>query len=180
MCIRDSNKRERNGLITLLILSFCFLSTPHIYDFFRQKEQTDFSQFLSQIEIHQLNHLNNRMSSQTLPSPVTKKSTATLFNFDPNSTSKEDFIKLGLPEKTAQTIINFRQSGGNFYQPTDMKKVYNLSDKDFERIKNHIQIKKKKNSHRKNSTKPIAAAQIPKSYDAVSYTHLTLPTICSV
>jgi len=165
------NKRERNGLIALLILSFCFLSIPHVYDFFREKEKTDFSHFLAQIELHQSNNLKNRMPSQAKPSPVFKESTATLFDFDPNSASKEDFIKLGLREKTAQTIINFRQSGGNFYQPTDMKKVYNLSDKDFERIKNHIQIKNKKNSKTKKSSKPIAAAQISKSYDTVPLNH---------
>ena len=162
------NKKERNGLIALWILSFCFLSMSHIYDFFSEKEKTDFSQFLNQIEVHQSKNLKNRMTpSQAQSSPILNTSTATLFNFDPNTASKEDFIKLGLREKTAQTIINFRQSGGYFYQPTDMKKVYNLSDKDFERIKNHIQIKKKKNSKTKNSSKPIAAAQIPKSYDVV-------------
>ena len=152
------NKNERNGLIALLIFSFCFLSLPHIYDFLRKKEQTDFSKFLSQIEIHRFNNPRNDMYSQTLPSPVLKTidSRASLFYFDPNSASQEDLSRLGLREKTIKTIVNYRQAGGYFYQASDMKKLYTLSDEEFNRIKSHIRIKgnKKKQVAKKKTPKP--------------------------
>ena len=95
------NKNERNGLITLLILSFSFLSSPHLYDFFRIKESTNFSPFLNQIELQEKNNPRNNTSSQTLPSLVLKTidSNAKLFYFDPNTASKEELLKLGLGEK---------------------------------------------------------------------------------
>jgi len=135
------NKNERNGVIALLIFSFCFLSFPHVYEFFRNKEQTDFSQFLSQIEIHRFNNPRNDMYSQTPPSPVLKTidSRASLFHFDPNSASQEDLTRLGLRERTIKTIVNYRQAGGYFYQASDMKKLYNFSDEEFNRIKNFIE-----------------------------------------
>ena len=152
------NKNERNGLIALLIFSICFLSAPHLYDFFRKKESTNFSHFLNQIENQHLNNPRNSTYSQTLPSPVLKAidTNATLFYFDPNYASKEEFLKLGLSEKTAKTIVNYRQAGGYFYQPKDMKKLYNFSDNEFERIKNHIQIKGKKKKQVRDWKPPVA------------------------
>jgi len=154
------NRNERNGLITLLILSFSFLSSPHLYDFFRVKESTNFSHFLNQIELQEKNNPRNNASSQTSPSPVLKTmdSNAKLFYFDPNTASKEELLKLGLSGKTAKTIVNYRQAGGYFYQPKDMKKLYNFSDEAYERIKNHIRIKGNKKKQDKKWT-PVLAKQ---------------------
>ena len=156
------NKDERNGLIALLIFSFCFLSFPHLFDFFSKKEATDFSQFFKEIEAQQQYNHKDKIPFATKPSTVftSEKSKAVLFYFDPNSASKEELLRLGLSEKTTTTIVKYRNAGGKFFQPTDMKKVYNLSDNDFERIKNHIRIKKK-------NKKPIAKNYIPKSYDKI-------------
>ena len=154
------NKNERNGLITLLILSFSFLSSPHLYDFFRIKESTNFSPFLNQIELQEKNNPKDNTSSQTLPSLVLKTidSNAKLFYFDPNTASKEELLKLGLDKKTAKTILKYRQAGGYFYQPSDMKKIYNFSDEAYERIKDHIRIKGNKKQQNKKWT-PILAKQ---------------------
>ena len=167
------NKNERNGLIALLIFSFCFLSFPHLYDFFRKKEVTDFSQFLNQIELNRFNNPKNDTYSQTTPSPVLKtiNPNATLFSFDPNSASKEDLLRLGLNERTAKTIVNYRQAGGYFYKATDMKKLYNFSDEAFERVKNHIRIKGNKKKKVRNYSPPIAKKKTPKAYNNLPINH---------
>ena len=70
-----------------------------------------------------------------------------LFEFNPNTASKTDFERLGLSARTAQSIINYRNKGGQFYKVEDFKKIYTLSDADFERLKSYINIPKKEKSN---------------------------------
>ncbi|TXH54849.1 MAG: hypothetical protein E6Q89_07400, partial [Bacteroidia bacterium] len=71
---------------------------------------------------------------------------ASLFNFNPNTASVEDFIQLGLRPKTAQTIINYRTKGGQFRKPDDLKKIYGLKPDDFNRLLPYIQITNQKDA----------------------------------
>jgi competence protein ComEA len=50
-----------------------------------------------------------------------------LFQFDPNQVSKADLIKLGIPERVANSIINYRLKGGRFKVADDIRKIYGLS-----------------------------------------------------
>ena len=83
--------------------------------------------------------------------PASNKS---LFDFDPNILSMEGFINLGLRPKTAQTIINYRNKGGKFRHPEDLKKIYGLRADEFERIKSFIVIKNTNPYQNNFDTKP--------------------------
>lgn len=65
-----------------------------------------------------------------------------LFYFNPNTASKEDFERLGLSARTAQSIINYRNKGGKFKKPEDFKKIYTLNDDDYKRLESYIQLPK--------------------------------------
>lgn len=52
-----------------------------------------------------------------------------LFPFDPNTASYDTLIMLGLASKEANTLINYRNKGGKFRQPSDIKKVYGMDEK---------------------------------------------------
>lgn len=52
--------------------------------------------------------------------------TSQLFSFDPNTAPYDTLIKLGLAAKEANTLINYRNKGGKFRQPADIKKVYGI------------------------------------------------------
>lgn len=79
--------------------------------------------------------MNSRFSSERSP--------ALLFSFDPNTTTKADFIKLGLPEKTAAMILKFREKGGTFRKKEDLQKIYGLKSKDYERLAPYITLETK-------------------------------------
>jgi competence ComEA-like helix-hairpin-helix protein len=51
---------------------------------------------------------------------------AKLFLFDPNTATADEWLKLGLREKTVQTILNYRSKGGKFRKPEDLLKIYGL------------------------------------------------------
>jgi competence protein ComEA len=64
-----------------------------------------------------------------------------LFVFDPNNITTEEWRKLNVPEKVIKTIINYRQKGGRFYKPEDLRKIYGLNEKVFEKLEPYIKIK---------------------------------------
>lgn len=68
------------------------------------------------------------------------KETSSLFRFDPNSSSFDTLTTLGLTEKQARTIINYRKSGGKFRQPGDIRKIYGIDEATSDRIIPYINV----------------------------------------
>jgi competence protein ComEA len=63
-----------------------------------------------------------------------------LFYFDPNSISPGDWKRLGLRDRTIQTIQNFLSKGGHFYKPEDLQKIYGLHKDEFDRLLPYVKI----------------------------------------
>ncbi len=77
-----------------------------------------------------------------------------LFEFDPNTVTKEELIRLGLSPKVASGWVNYRSKGAKFYQKESIKKIWGLMDEDYQRLEPYIVIRK-----------IYADGDIPKSYD---------------
>ncbi|HVX27759.1 MAG TPA: helix-hairpin-helix domain-containing protein, partial [Parafilimonas sp.] len=69
-----------------------------------------------------------------------KNISAKLFPFDPNTLDAQGFKQLGLSDKVIHTLINYRNKGGYFKTPQDIKKIYGLSNADAERLIPFIKI----------------------------------------
>ncbi len=123
-------KPERNGIIVLIFFCIGLFLVPHFWGHFFQPPPVDHAYFQQEVSAFLSNEEKEDASSDTLP----------LFYFDPNTASKSELIKLGLSEKTASTILKFRQKGGKFYQPDDLSKIYNLPEKDYKRLFSYIRI----------------------------------------
>lgn len=122
-------RAERNGSFALLLLAVLLFAAPEIARRFRPQKITDFSALQTEIQ-------RFRASAQNAPPPAV----VGLFVFDPNTATLEDFVRLGLSEKVANVICNYRNKGGKFRQPTDFQKIWSLSKPDFERLLPYIQI----------------------------------------
>lgn len=66
--------------------------------------------------------------------------TGSLFAFDPNTLDENGWRKLGLPERNIRTIINYRNKGGKFRQPEDIKKIYGVSEAAAEKLIPYVRI----------------------------------------
>jgi competence protein ComEA len=75
-----------------------------------------------------------------------KDSKAELFYFDPNTLSLEGWHKLGIREKTIETIQKYLNKGGHFYKAEDLKKIYSLKPDEYIRIEPYIRIEIKSES----------------------------------
>ena len=72
-----------------------------------------------------------------------------LFDFDPNTASLEDFVKLGLPHFIAQRIVHYREKGGRFKKKEDLAKIYGLRPSDYQRLMPYIQLQNLENVQKK-------------------------------
>lgn len=99
-----------------------------------------------------------------------------LVPFDPNTADENTLLSLGLEPKVVKNVLKYRLNGGKFYKKEDFKKTYGLSDIDFLRIENYIQlpdIQKNTNyNFEKVSSKPLTdeSSQKPSIIDINSAT----------
>ena len=70
----------------------------------------------------------------------TKSTKGELFYFDPNTISASEWKRLGLRDKTIQTIEKYLSKGGHFYKPDDLQKIYGIHIDEYERLKPYIRI----------------------------------------
>lgn len=64
------------------------------------------------------------------------------FNFNPNTATIEDLMRLGFSERQAQSIDNYRKKGGRFHRKEDFKKSFVVSDSVYARLEKYIDIPK--------------------------------------
>lgn len=65
------------------------------------------------------------------------------FEFDPNTVTLEELVRLGLSPAQAETIEHYREKGGKFRRKEDFKKMYTVSDSLYRRLEPFIRIEKK-------------------------------------
>lgn len=157
-------KRERNGLLVLLLLVFAFLAAPAVYRKIAPVKNYTFPPIEKAI-----------ISPPIAAVPEIPIRTEAAQPIDPNIAAAKDFHALGLSEKTTNTILNYRNKGGKFYKPEDLKKIYGLSAQDYERISPLIFITEKE------KTNKIFASRNPPEAITVNNTisntvHIKLPT----
>ena len=64
----------------------------------------------------------------------------TLFPFNPNTADSATFVQLGIRPSTARTIERYRERGGVFRVPEDFRRIFGISDEQFERLEPFIVI----------------------------------------
>lgn len=142
--------KERNGLIIMFVIGAAFLISSRFYTPPRSSVNKDaFQKELAQLQIFldSSNTNNNYGRSDNYTdyskpklghqADITEKE---LFDFDPNSLDQNGWKKLGVREKTIQTIQKFLASGFRFRQSEDITKIYGLSKEDAKRLIPHIHI----------------------------------------
>ncbi len=93
---------------------------------------------------------------------------ATLFNFDPNTLSKEGFEQLGFATFMAERIIKYREKGGKFRIKADFQKLYGLQEKDYQRLHPFILLPAEPEKRAEKSNAAPGAKSFAKSDSASS------------
>ena len=63
-----------------------------------------------------------------------------LFFFDPNTINEAEFFRLGFKNWQVKNIVKYRQKGGRFNKPEDLKKIYGITEKQYQVWEPYIKI----------------------------------------
>lgn len=148
------SRKEIVGFVTIAIVSIALLYLPYAYkSFFSKKNEpiTSDTGWISQLRLLETenaakdytrrdngnsnDHFTGSYRDYKEYSPQGE-----LFAFDPNNTSFQDWLRLGLKEKTIHTIENYLSKGGHFYKPEDLKKIYGLRPNEYEKLAPFIHL----------------------------------------
>ncbi|MGN6616396.1 MAG: ComEA family DNA-binding protein [Ilyomonas sp.] len=145
------SQKERVAVVILLIIIFVAVILPF---FIRGDESKPISNEQLKQQIAQLRRNNNQdtdahkeeietVSFQSALNNKTETRAPVLFDFDPNRINEEGWRKLGVTDKTIQTILHYRSKGGRFKQPEDIRKIYGLKEEKANELIPYIKIKPK-------------------------------------
>ncbi len=148
-------KNDRIGIITLLfIVLIVFLINLFLPKFVKNEQNFNYSKFSAQIDSFMLS-LNDEQDEEYLSKLdsfiIARYDTLELFMFDPNFTTDEQWIKLGLTEKQINTINNYKDRGGEFYIKDDFRKIYGIRTMQYKLLRPYIDLPEKLDNGYKNN-----------------------------
>lgn len=155
-------KRERNaGIIFLCILAIFFI-LPFYFKRTFVKPAIDAELQQQLIDLQKPDAVTTALDTGETyhtTDAATIPANYTLFYFDPNTLDAAGFAKLGIGERTIKTIINYRNKGGRFKTPEDIRKIYGLKNDDADRLVPYIKLA---NTREAEKPKIVASKQITK------------------
>ena len=141
------SKRERTGGIVLIILIILVFLLPEFYPepkvYVNHNEMAEFKKQVSKLKTPQADSgdmIDISTGSNYENSYKAGRQKAILFYFDPNTLSAEGWKKLGLSERTAGTIENYRLRGGIFKKPEDLGRIYGMKKEKYEELLPFVRI----------------------------------------
>ena len=155
------SRKERAGIFILSAVIVIAVSFPFLYPYFTYHKQYDHSEFekdIAALKIKQPDSSQERKYSNrsfddnndyrdnyaNFYEPSEKnyylRTKAETFYFDPNTTSSDDWKRLGIRDKTIETIQKYLSKGGHFYKPEDISKIWGLRPGDAERLIPYVRI----------------------------------------
>ena len=141
------NKRERNGVFILLSIIAGLVLYLNISSNFISEEPVDFTKFDKEVKEFEAsieekteysNYSEKQANREERLTGTEQKSER--FDFNPNNLSEQNWKRLGLSEKQIKSIKKYESKGGKFKTKEDVKKMYCLSEEQYETLKPFIQI----------------------------------------
>jgi len=159
------NKQERNGIFVLcFIISILFALRLLLPIISNESKQVQFIALNTAVTDSSENfNGKQKFSEKNNNYHQTQKQK---FVFNPNTVTEEDAQKLGFSKKLSARLVNFRNKGGKFYKPADLKKLYGLSPKLYTELEDYILIPNKKKEYKRDSV----FTKTSRTYEKKTYT----------
>ncbi|MFZ1786251.1 MAG: helix-hairpin-helix domain-containing protein [Ferruginibacter sp.] len=169
-------RKERTGIIVIVAFILAFVIAPFLFPFFIKSKPIDHTAFEKEIAVLNLQEDSNQYftgSTYEKSNPrylrragstdYSKQLRGELFYFDPNTLPATGWVKLGIREKTANTIQNFVAKGGRFYKPEDIGKIWGLHEDEINRLIPYVQIESNSaaENYQPNKTAPFKKFEKP-------------------
>lgn len=172
-------RKERTGIFVLLLLIIISFLFPLLYSYMISSKKSNYASFqkeITQLTIAQYKDSTDKFSPQDFsnnnyyspyPQSIEKNKYDGAFKgepfyFDPNTLPVAGWRKLGIRDKTIQTIQNYLSKGGKFYHPADIGKIWGLHQQEAERLMPYVSISQQtafSYKQTQNSSSPISREQ---------------------
>ena len=167
------SRRERNVGLYLLVLIVVITISPAFVRIIQPEPEKVSNDILAKLDFNfiqteELNQPNNYaqnnyknyktdIKSDNYQNSNTFVKSITLFEFNPNTISKEQWEQLGVSKFAAERLVNYVAKGGKFKSKSDLLKTYGFTQEDFERLEPYIKIDSIANVKPVNNTVPDIA-----------------------
>lgn len=144
-------KREYNGLMVLMAVCMFITAFPYLYVFLdRSNNEISEKEFEAIRELKLIKQVRANGYSSVKNEEDEEKGfhKVQLFNFDPNQIDVLTWQKLGLSAKQAAAVINYRNKGGKFRKPEDLKRMYTISPEKYAAFEPYIRIENSEQDQR--------------------------------
>jgi competence ComEA-like helix-hairpin-helix protein len=103
---------------------------------------------------------NSFIALQSNDSTDGNNDSISMFYFDPNTITTDDWVRLGLSLKQAEVIEKYKSRGGKFRKPDDLRKIYVLSDDMKNKLVPYVKIKYAPDEIDKENAGPMYTIEI--------------------
>lgn len=145
------SRRERTGIAGLVLLLLLSWFLPEILP--ASPPPLAVVDSVALINISGKERLNTDNATISLDDQPLSR--AAPFAFDPNTLEADGWKKLGIREKTIQTIRNYLSKGGKFYKATDLQRIYGFRKDDYDRLEPYIRIPEQRSESHFSKENPL-------------------------
>lgn len=142
------SKSEQRGIIVLVIIILMIALGNLLLPYFvSSRSELDFNKYKSEIELFLSGqqalidsvNIENLQNSGKIDKVFASQKIKP-FSFNPNKLPIDAWKKMGFTDRQIRTIKNYEAKGGKFKRKEDLKKIYSISDVEYEIIEPYIVI----------------------------------------
>ena len=131
------SRSEKRGLQLLLFLLLC-VSGGMLY--VGMSERVGTSVQLSPEDAAELEAFAETTKERKRQRETERTVLASPFPFNPNTADSATLIKVGLKSRQVKNLLAYRRTGGRWKDADDFKRLYGLSEEEYQRLRPYIQI----------------------------------------
>lgn len=176
------SKKERIAIALLVTLMACFIAAPYLYHAAPRApvDTPVLDAYVANASSNKrdsdsgadhgaaaFKHKDAALSAPSAAPAGTMPRKAESFPFDPNTITQEEWRRLGINEKTARTIINYRGKGGRFKKPDDIKKIWGIRREDADRLLPFVRIQTREMPVAVEKERALPKITVPKKIEPV-------------
>ncbi len=124
------SRKERTAVLLLIGLIVLFLLLPEFYRVKNRAPEIPKELLAYTGKNEQVASKGDSIPERSMESSANEKDwpakSITLFQFNPNTLSAAGFAQLGIPAKTIRTLLRYREKGGRFRKPDDIRKIWGI------------------------------------------------------
>lgn len=130
-------RSERNGIILLISLLLILVAVRATIPLIFSGRENGLEPSGHELELFE----SSLEMASDAPAPEPVEPAITPSAFDPNRAGETELLAMGLDRFVVSNILKYREKGGRFLCPGDLKKIYGLKAEDFELLEPFILIR---------------------------------------